>query len=106
MVCLQELVQSYQSTMVKSRGNSVTPDSSSLECSGLKLMRTLSLGNGRAMPNSNEVAKLASKAELHRPPSSVSLYGTDVVVEEQRNIVENIARHVVYGELKTTRSIE
>ena len=29
--------------------------------------------------------------------SSSSLFGTDVVVEENRLLVESIARHIVYG---------
>lgn len=29
--------------------------------------------------------------------SNSSLYGTDFVVEEHRQLVDNIARHVVYG---------
>lgn len=33
---------------------------------------------------------------LHHQPSTSSLYGTDVVQEEHRTLVDNIARHVVY----------
>lgn len=33
---------------------------------------------------------------LQHNPSSSSLYGTDIVHEEQRSLVDNIARHVVY----------
>lgn len=29
--------------------------------------------------------------------SSSSLYGTDVIIEEHRQLVDSIARHVVYG---------
>lgn len=32
--------------------------------------------------------------------SSSSLYGTDVIVEEYRQLVDSIARHVVYGKNK------
>lgn len=32
--------------------------------------------------------------------SNTSLYGTDVIVEEHRQLVDRIAKHVVYGELK------
>ena len=32
--------------------------------------------------------------------SSSSLYGTDVVVEEYRQLVNSLARHVVYGRNK------
>lgn len=33
---------------------------------------------------------------LQHNPSSSSLYGTDIVREEQRSLVDSIARHVVY----------
>lgn len=33
---------------------------------------------------------------LQHNPSSSSLYGTDIVREEQRSLVDNISRHVVY----------
>ncbi|KAJ4426510.1 hypothetical protein ANN_27324 [Periplaneta americana] len=36
------------------------------------------------------------KKSLHSVPSSASLYGTDIVAEEHRQLVESIARHVVY----------
>lgn len=36
------------------------------------------------------------KKILHTVPSSSSLYGTDIVVEEHRLLVESIARHIVY----------
>jgi len=47
-----------------------------------------------------------TKLALKTPPerslkytmSNSSLYGTDVIVEEQRQLVDSIARHVVYGE--------
>lgn len=38
---------------------------------------------------------------LHSLPSSASLYGTDVV-EEQRQLVDSIARHIVYDCCRTT----
>lgn len=34
--------------------------------------------------------------KLHHQPSTSSLYGTDVVDEEHRTLVDSIARHVVY----------
>ncbi|XP_011159717.1 glycerol-3-phosphate acyltransferase 1, mitochondrial isoform X2 [Solenopsis invicta] len=44
--------------------------------------------------------KLAIKSPPERPlkytSSNTSLYGTDVVVEEQRQLVDSIARHIVY----------
>lgn len=39
----------------------------------------------------------ASKRTLKYIMSNSSLYGTDVIVEEHRQLVDNIARHVVYG---------
>lgn len=33
---------------------------------------------------------------LQHNPSSSSLYGTDIVREEERSLVDNISRHVVY----------
>ena len=36
---------------------------------------------------------------LHTVPSSASLYGTDIVDEEHRQLVESIARHIVHGKL-------
>ena len=37
------------------------------------------------------------KRKLQATLSSSSLYGTDVVVEEHRQLVESIARHVIHG---------
>lgn len=37
------------------------------------------------------------KKVLQSTPSSSSLYGTDVVVEEHRQLVESIGRHVIHG---------
>lgn len=34
--------------------------------------------------------------------SSSSLYGTDVIVEEHRQLVDSIARHIVFGKRKFT----
>lgn len=39
-----------------------------------------------------------SKRPLKYTMSNSSLYGTDVIVEEHRQLVDMIARHVVYGE--------
>lgn len=48
--------------------------------------------------------QLLAKTTVNRPlkstVSSSSLYGTDVVVEEHRQLVDNIAKHVIHGELK------
>lgn len=38
------------------------------------------------------------KRKLQSTLSSSSLYGTDVVVEEHRQLVESIARHVIHGQ--------
>ncbi|KAF4528604.1 hypothetical protein B566_EDAN009208 [Ephemera danica] len=65
---VKEMVEKYQQIDQKSRGNSVTPES----------------------------MELINPKQLTRPPSTVSIYGTDVVVEEQRNVVDVIARHVIY----------
>lgn len=49
--------------------------------------------------------KSSSKHEkkvLQSTPSSSSLYGTDVVVEEHRQLVESIARHVIHDCTKST----
>lgn len=42
------------------------------------------------------------KRVLQSTPSSSSLYGTDVVVEEHRQLVESIARHVIHDCTKST----
>ena len=47
--------------------------------------------NRAAIPNPSE-------RTLKVTMSTSSLYGTDVVVEEYRQLVDKIARHVVYGE--------
>ncbi|KAL1138084.1 hypothetical protein AAG570_009779 [Ranatra chinensis] len=39
---------------------------------------------------------------LHVSPSTTSLYGTDVVVEEQRQLVDCIARHILYDCSRST----
>jgi len=39
---------------------------------------------------------------MHTAPSSSSLYGTDVVVEEHRQLVESIARHILYDCTRST----
>ncbi|XP_073969574.1 glycerol-3-phosphate acyltransferase mino isoform X2 [Rhodnius prolixus] len=39
---------------------------------------------------------------LHIVPSSASLYGTDIVVEEQRQLVDSIARHIIYDCSRST----
>ena len=39
-----------------------------------------------------------AKKPLKYTMSNSSIYGTDVIIEEHRQLVDNIARHVVYGE--------
>ncbi|XP_034256133.1 glycerol-3-phosphate acyltransferase 1, mitochondrial isoform X2 [Thrips palmi] len=46
--------------------------------------------------------KKHEKKILQSTPSSSSLYGTDVVVEEHRQLVESIARHVIHDCTKST----
>ncbi|XP_046667769.1 glycerol-3-phosphate acyltransferase 1, mitochondrial isoform X4 [Homalodisca vitripennis] len=46
--------------------------------------------------------KTNKKKILHSVPSTASLYGTDVVVEEHRQLVDSIARHVVYDCCRST----
>lgn len=41
--------------------------------------------------------KPLSERPLKSSMSNSSIYGTDVVVEEHRQLVDRIARHVVYG---------
>lgn len=49
------------------------------------------LTGGKTMP---------SEKPLKYTMSSSSLYGTDVIMEEYRQLVDNIARHVVHGKSK------
>ncbi|XP_011341391.1 glycerol-3-phosphate acyltransferase 1, mitochondrial isoform X2 [Ooceraea biroi] len=50
--------------------------------------------------------KLTPRPSIDKPlkytMSNSSLYGTDVIVEEQRQLVEDIARHIVYDASKST----
>ncbi|XP_011140839.1 glycerol-3-phosphate acyltransferase 1, mitochondrial isoform X2 [Harpegnathos saltator] len=50
----------------------------------------------------NKTAKLWPERSLKSSRSSSSIYGTDVVVEEHRQLVDRIARHVVYDSSKST----
>lgn len=38
-----------------------------------------------------------SKRSLKSNPSTTSLYGTDVVSDEHKSLVESISKHVIYG---------
>ncbi|XP_059468848.1 glycerol-3-phosphate acyltransferase 1, mitochondrial [Neocloeon triangulifer] len=86
---LREMIDSYHNHNLRSRA--VTPDATPTP-DGL-LHRSLSFGH-------YHVTVPGSKKLLHSPPSSSSLYGTDVVVEEQRHIVEDIAKHIVYDAIE------
>lgn len=50
----------------------------------------------KAFEKSSEVSELSPKRRLKHQPSTSSLYGTDVVNEDHRTLVDSIARHVVY----------
>lgn len=53
--------------------------------------------NRDSFNRSNSIASINGEPKrLQQNPSSSSLYGTDIVQEEQRSLVDNIARHVVY----------
>lgn len=55
--------------------------------------------NKDSLSRGNSVTTIMANGEpkrLQQNPSSSSLYGTDIVQEEQRSLVDNIARHVVY----------
>jgi hypothetical protein len=78
----QELVRSFNAYN-KSKSLTSVPDS----------------GGGEDFPPQSIPSDNAKpKKSLHTVPSSASLYGTDIVVEEHRLLVESIARHIVYGE--------
>jgi hypothetical protein len=62
-------------------------------------------GGGDSPLQSIPSADAKSKKSLHTVPSSASLYGTDIMVEEHRLLVESIARHIVYGESLTVWNI-
>jgi len=77
---LRELVQSFHACN-KSKFHTSLPDSGGGEDSPFQ-----SIPNGDTKP----------KKTLHSMPSSASLYGTDIVSEEHRQLVESIARHIIY----------
>lgn len=52
--------------------------------------------------NKSNIKHPVEKKTLKYTMSNSSLYGTDVVVEEHRQLVDNIARHVVYDCSKST----
>lgn len=56
----------------------------------------VSLTAGPGSSSIGTTTDLATTKRLQHNPSSSSLYGTDIMHEEQRTMVESIARHVVY----------
>lgn len=78
----QELVRSFHACN-KSKFRTSVPDSG---------------GGGDSPLQSIPTEDAKPKKSLHTVPSSASLYGTDIMVEEHRLLVESIARHIVYGE--------
>ncbi|XP_014471342.1 PREDICTED: glycerol-3-phosphate acyltransferase 1, mitochondrial isoform X2 [Dinoponera quadriceps] len=48
------------------------------------------------------IIKPLSEGSLKSSISSTSIYGTDIVVEEHRQLVDRIARHIVYDSSKST----
>jgi hypothetical protein len=85
----QELVRSFHACN-KSKCHTSVPDSG---------------GGGDSPPQSIPSEDAKPKKSLHTVPSSASLYGTDIAVEEHRQLVESIARHIVYGESLYGRDI-
>lgn len=55
-----------------------------------------SLAANSSITNGTEFTTATTTKRLQHNPSSSSLYGTDIMHEEQRTMVESIARHVVY----------
>lgn len=47
--------------------------------------------------NGKVPASVPSKRLLKSNPSTTSLYGTDVVSDEHKSLVESISKHVIYG---------
>lgn len=54
------------------------------------------IDNLTSKPLSRQNGSTNSLKRLTHKPSTSSLYGTDIVDEEHRNLVDSIARHVVY----------
>ncbi|XP_066253087.1 glycerol-3-phosphate acyltransferase 1, mitochondrial isoform X2 [Euwallacea similis] len=59
-----------------------------------ELIDTFNLNTKTSKPNNNRV--------LRSNPSTNSLYGTDVVSEEHKSLVENISKHVIYDCTQST----
>lgn len=60
-----------------------------------ELVNSFEQKQGRGETLSRQVSGISLKRLQHQPSTS-SLYGTDVVDEEHRTLVDSIARHVVY----------
>lgn len=61
-----------------------------------ELVKAYEKSLGETVGDSSPKVKHANNARLKHQPSTSSLYGTDVVDEEHRAVVDSIARHVVY----------
>lgn len=64
------------------------------------LLRSPSFDTVSKMTRNDKVSiqMLSKERTLTARNSCSSLYGTDVVVEEQKGLIDAIARHVVYGD--------
>lgn len=49
---------------------------------------------------SKKVPANGLKKLLKSNPSTTSLYGTDVVSDEHKSLVESISKHIIYGKLR------
>lgn len=76
---LQELVKAFDKTSTDMNDTNTQ-------------VKALDYGNGTVITGTNT----NSMKRLKHQPSTSSLYGTDVVDEEHRTLVDSIARHVVY----------
>ena len=47
-----------------------------------------------------------SHAFLKKASSDHSLYGTDVVIEDQRQLIKGLGEHIVYGQLDSLSIVE
>lgn len=68
-----------------------------------ELIKTFHIPSRSPTPEEKEIVSngtvkpLFKKPKLVSQPSTASLYGTDVVEEKHRKLVDSIARHVIYG---------
>ncbi|GLV32811.1 minotaur [Carabus blaptoides fortunei] len=57
-----------------------------------ELVKTFNTSNGKTAPTNG----LKEKTVMRSRPSTTSLYGTDVVAEEHKQLVQSISNHVLY----------